>query len=107
MNQESSLVRVPHAKEDSHDKQSLFLGKRESRRWDEVQSASVGFASANSWVWGGFATILLLMVPPVMNWLVDLVNAVVQRAGHGSPDMTNHLAVRLRRTVMTCERMSP
>jgi hypothetical protein len=70
---------------------SLFLGKRESRRWDEVQSASWGFASAHGWVWGGFATMLLLMVPPVMNWLVDLVNV----RGTGSPDMTNHLAVRL------------
>lgn len=72
-----------------------FLGKRESQRWDEVQSASWGFASAHGWLWGGFATLLLLMLPPVMNSHVELVNALVQRAGNSSVDMTNHLAVRL------------
>jgi hypothetical protein len=70
---------------------SLFLGKRESLRWDEVQRASQGFASANGWVWGGFATMLLLMVPPVMNWFIDLVNVL----GTGSPDSTNRTAVRV------------
>ena len=34
---------------------------------------------------------LLLMVPPVMNCLVDLVNV----RGTGSPDVSNHFAVRL------------
>src|SRR5689334_13294231 len=73
----------------------LFLGHKESRRWDEVQRASQGFASANGWVWGGFATLVLLMVPPVMDWLVDLVNAVVNARGTRTPDITNHLAVRM------------
>lgn len=75
---------------------SHFLGKRESRRWDEVQRAGWGFASAHAG-WGYFATMLLLMVPPVMNWLVELVNAVVEHAGHHrlSPDVANHLAVQL------------
>jgi hypothetical protein len=74
---------------------SLFLGERQSRRLDEVQIASQGFASAHGWVWGGMAAMLLLMVPPVMNWLVDLANAVVNVLGSGSPDMTNQGAVRL------------
>jgi hypothetical protein len=67
---------------------SLFLGNRESRRWDEVQRTGQGFASAKGWVWGGFATLLLLMVPPVMNWLVDLVNVL----GARSPDVTVRMA---------------
>lgn len=68
---------------------TLFLGKMLSRRWDEVQRASVGFANTHGWVWGGYAALVLLMVPQVMNWLVDLVNEL------GSHDMTNQLAVRL------------
>jgi hypothetical protein len=44
-----------------------------ARVLDEVQKAGVGFAHSNGWVWGGFATILLLMLPPVMNWLIDTV----------------------------------
>lgn len=73
-----------------------YVGRRESRRWDEVQRASWGFASTNGG-WGTFATMTLLMVPPVMNRLIDFVNAVVERAGrqHLSPDMANHLAVQL------------
>jgi len=74
---------------------SLFLGNRESRRLDEVQRASLAFASANGWVWGGFATIVLLMVPAFMDGLVDLVNALASRHGNVPPDMTNHLAMRM------------
>jgi len=76
---------------------SLFIGNRESRRLDEVQRASWGFASGHGWVWGGFATIVLGLVPPVVNWQIDLVNAVVRQAGHGKlpPDATNHLALQL------------
>ena len=75
---------------------SGLVGKRESRRWDEVQRAGWGFGSAHAG-WGYFATMVLLMVPPVMNGLVSLVDAVVERAGHHrlSPDMANHLAVQL------------
>ena len=73
-----------------------FVGRREARRWDEVQRASLGFASVNGG-WGTFATMTLLMVPPVMNRLIDLVNAVVERAGHNHlpPAVANHLAVQL------------
>jgi hypothetical protein len=73
-----------------------FVGKRESGRWDEVQRAGWGFGSAHAG-WGFVATMLLLMVPPVMNGLIDLVNAVVAHAGHHrlSPDVANHVAVQL------------
>jgi hypothetical protein len=76
-----------------------FLGKRESRRWDEVQRAGWGFASGSGG-WGTFVTMVLLMVPPVMNWLIGLVNAVVAAAQHAAhrampPDVANHLAVQL------------
>ena len=75
---------------------SGFLAKKESRRWDEVQRAGWAFGSAHGGC-GYLASIVLLMVPPVMNWLADLVNAVVQRASHGhlTPDMANHVAVQL------------
>jgi len=72
-----------------------FTVLRWQRRLDEVQVASQGFANSYGWILGGIATALLLMVPPVMNWLVDLVNAMVTVAGTGSPDMTNHRAVQL------------
>jgi hypothetical protein len=71
-----------------------FLAKRESRRWDEVQRASWGFACAHGWVWGGGATLLLLMVPPVMSRLVDQVNAVVNATG-ASPDVAHRVALQL------------
>lgn len=64
------------------------------RRLDEVQVASQGFANSYGWILGGLATVLLLLVPPVMNWLVGHVNAAVNALGAGSPDRTN-LAVRL------------
>ncbi len=52
---------------------SLFMGRSEARRLDEVQRAGAGFANANGWVWGGFATLFLLAVPPVINGAVDIV----------------------------------
>ncbi len=86
---------------------SLFLGHRMTRGLDEVQKAAGAFASSNGWVWGGFATILLLMLPPVMNWLIDLVNALAMpRTPVGSPGITNPrvaatVAYFNRRTVIT------
>jgi hypothetical protein len=72
-----------------------FLGNRESRRWDEVQKASYGFAIVHGWGWGYAATFLLLMVPPVMNWLIERVNAVVNVQGVRPPAIANHIAVQL------------
>ena len=37
------------------------------------------------------ATVLLLMLPPVTNWLIDLANML----STGSPDMSDRGAVRL------------
>jgi hypothetical protein len=68
----------------------IFIVLRLQRRMDEVHLASQGFANSYGWLWGGVATTLLLMMPPVMNWLVGLVTA---RAG--AADATNHLAVQL------------
>ena len=75
-----------------------FLARREARRWDEVQRASWGFACAHGWISGGGATILLLMVPPVMNWLVDRVNTLVNASG-APPDVANHVAVQMAFTL--------
>ncbi|MGH8219578.1 MAG: hypothetical protein ACREUT_13600 [Steroidobacteraceae bacterium] len=72
---------------------SLFMGHRWTRRLDEVQKAQTAFAHSNGWIWGGFATMLLLTLHPVMNLLIDLVNAVVNVRGTGSLDMTNRRAV--------------
>jgi len=74
---------------------TIFLARRAARPWDEVERASWGFATGHGWASGGFATIALFMVPPVMNSLVDLVNGMAQRASHGSPYLTNQLAVRM------------
>ena len=73
----------------------IFIVLRQQRRMDEVHRASQGFANSYGWLWGGVATIVLLMVPPVMNWLVDRVDAMAKVRGAGSPEMTNHLAVQL------------
>ena len=69
---------------------SIFMARQEARRWDEVQRAGAGFANSNGWVWGGFATLFLLAVPPVINGVVDvLLN--VRPAG----SIDTHLAMRL------------
>jgi len=70
---------------------TTFMTSRQQRRLDEVQIASQGFANANGLVYGAVITVLLLMLPPVRNWLVDLVN--VQSTG--SPDITDRRAVGL------------
>jgi hypothetical protein len=69
---------------------ATFITSRQQRRLDEVQIASQGFANSRGWVWGVMATVLLLMLPPVTNWLVDLANML----STGSPDMSDRGAVR-------------
>ncbi len=69
----------------------LFISHRLQRHLDEVQIASQGFASSRGFVWGAMATILLLIPPPVTNWLIDLANML----STGSPDMSDRGAVRL------------
>ena len=71
-----------------------FAVSRQQRRLDEVQLASQGFANANSLIYGAGVTVVLLMLPPVRNWLVDLVN--VQSTG--SPDISDRRAVQLAYT---------
>ena len=70
---------------------TTFVVSRQQRRLDEVQIASQGFANANGLIYGATVTVLLLMLPPVRNWLVDLVN--VQSTG--SPEMSDRRAVGL------------
>jgi hypothetical protein len=70
---------------------TTFLVSRQQRRLDEVQLASQGFANANALIYGAVVTLLLLMLPPVRSWLVDLVN--VQSTG--SPDLSDRHAVQL------------
>ncbi len=86
---------------------SLFIGYRMTRGMDEVQKAGAAFANSNGWVWGGFATILLLTMPPVMNWLIDAVNAlamprtIVGPAGTTSPRVAATVAFFSRRAAIT------
>jgi hypothetical protein len=75
-----------------------FITNRQQRRLDEVQLASQGFANTRGWVGGAFATVLLLMLPPVTNWLIDLVNL----QSTGSPDMSDRRAVALAFTYGVC-----
>jgi len=70
---------------------ALFISYRLQRPLDEVQIASQGFASSRGWVWGAMATMLLLMLPPVTNWLIDLANML----STGSPNMSDRGAVQL------------
>jgi hypothetical protein len=61
-----------------------FLARRGQRRMDEVQIASRGFASFRGYVWGAGTTVLLLMLPPVTNRLIDLADVLTA----GAPNMT-------------------
>jgi hypothetical protein len=67
------------------------LTSRQQRRLDELQIASQGFANSHGWVAGAMITVLLLTLPPVTNWLVDLVNM----QSTGSPDLSDRRAVGL------------
>jgi hypothetical protein len=64
---------------------------RMQRHLDEVQIASQGFASSRGWVWGAMATVLLLMLPPVTNRLIDLANLL----STGSPGTADRGAVQV------------
>ena len=68
-----------------------FISHRQQRHLDEVQVASAGFASSRGWVWGATASVVLLMMPPVTNSLIDFAN----RLSTGSPDMPDRGAVHL------------
>jgi hypothetical protein len=70
---------------------TTFMTSRQQRRLDEVQIASQGFANGKGLVWGATAAIVLLMLPPVNSWLVDLVNTQTT----GSPDIADRRAVGL------------
>jgi cobalamin synthase len=68
-----------------------LMSSRQQRRLDEVQIASQGFANTHGFVGGATVTVLLLMLPPVTNWLIDLVNT----QSTGSPDTLDRVTVRL------------
>jgi len=51
------------------------------RPLDEVQVAQQGYAHTHGWSWGAGITVLLLMIPPVANWLIDLILALVNTTG--------------------------
>jgi hypothetical protein len=71
---------------------SNFIARRVQRTLDEVQIASQGFASFRAYVWGAGTTVLLLMLPPVTNCLIDLADVMTS----GVPDMaTRHRAAVL------------
>lgn len=64
---------------------SVFIARRHERHMDEVQIALQGYAMTKGYIYGAMITIFLLSLPPVANWLVDLVDlkvAVGPDAGH-------------------------
>ena len=68
---------------------------KRQRRMDEVHLAAQGFANSYGWIWGGLAASLLLMLPPIMNWMVHLVHAMVRVRGTGPSGTPDGLAVQL------------
>jgi hypothetical protein len=68
---------------------ALVLAARQTRRLDEVQAAGHRYASSLGLGLGGMLTLALVTLPPVANWLVDLVYVVV----HASPDPAGRRAV--------------
>jgi hypothetical protein len=71
---------------------SNFLARRLGRRMDEVQIASMEYASFHGSLAGMGVTILLLMLPPFTNQLIDVADFLTARA----PDMvTRHRAAML------------
>jgi hypothetical protein len=68
---------------------------RWQRRLDEVHIASQAFANSYGWVYGGLATTLLLMVPPVMSWVVSLAYSTANVPRISLPDMAADRAVRM------------
>src|SRR5689334_6556195 len=55
---------------------SVFLARRHGRRLDEVQIASQRAASYNASIYGTMLAMALMSVPPLMNWLSELVNTL-------------------------------
>jgi hypothetical protein len=71
---------------------SSFLARRMGRRMDEVQIASMEYASFHGGLAGMGVTLLLLLLPPFTNQLIDLADFLTARA----PDMvTRHRAAVL------------
>ncbi len=70
---------------------SVYIASRMQRRMDEVEVAGQGFATRYGWTWGGIATMVLLMIPPLMDGLVNLVNLQAT----GSAETLSRRAVRL------------
>lgn len=67
------------------------ISNRLQRGLDEVQIASQRFAISRGWNWGATATVVLLLLPPVTKWLVDLANTL----STGSPETADRGAVQL------------
>lgn len=70
---------------------SIFLAHRHGRRLDEVQIASQRAASYHASIYGTMLTMALMSVPPLMNWLSELVN----RLSHAPVEPSTRRAVTL------------
>ncbi|HMN46314.1 MAG TPA: hypothetical protein PKE27_17180 [Povalibacter sp.] len=68
-----------------------LVERRHQRHLDEVELASQQFAIKHGWNGGMIAVALLLMLPPVMNWLVDLAIT----SSNGSSGVPNRSTVQL------------
>lgn len=70
---------------------SAFLAARMNRHLDEVQIAGQRYAHTKGMMIGYFAAVLVMLIPPLMNALVDLANII---AG-GSPDKAVKLGIMI------------
>lgn len=70
---------------------SLFLAARVNRHLDEVEIAGQRFAQAKGLTIGSVAAVLVMLIPPLMNALVDLANTI----GGGSPDKAVKLGITI------------
>jgi len=68
-----------------------LIARRLRQRLDEVQIASHEFANSRGWTWGAMITVVLLMLPPVVDRLVDLANMLAT----GSRDGSSRVSVQL------------
>ena len=70
---------------------SLLLARRVQGTLDEVQLASQAAANYRGTGIGAMAALALLMLPPVVNWLADLVYMLVK----ASPDAKDRAAMQV------------
>lgn len=68
-----------------------WVARRHQQHFDEVELTSQRFAIQHGWSGGTLGAVLLLMLPPLTNWLADLA---ISTSG-GSPGVPTRASVQL------------